>query len=254
MDPKSLNIIKETVLQISCPSEGLSKQVKYDMRTYDEWIDFFDANIGWVNIGVESIEANIYTRLNVGEVIPNIAPNVDIYKYNFSIKNILSFLGTNNKYNTKRIILNYYSLIKLIKLLNVKDEAFRNQVYLFLKTISAKDFWLNLLISDEKADLLTKKNIGTVLEITDDNMFGRMLNYFDKKLREEDSDIDSEAENMHISEPFIMLLNNHTLKKMFKVACMKGGQVDGKMDVYKYLSKCKNEDIDLNNLFLNLRL
>lgn len=251
MDPKNLNIIRETVLHITDPENGVPSHLEYDPQTYINWVDIFEETEGWIKAGIDDKEATIYNFLNIGEVIPNIAPNLDIFNSSCPVKRILVFLESNKR--EKKVILNYYSFVKLLKLMNTDDKEFRDQLYLFLKNINARTFWLNLCISDEKAEILEKHHIGQVTTMDGGNIF---IPKDSKESSESDSDDEmnsDDKERKEIPSSFMIIFNNNTLKKLFKIACEVNGKVDTKINVYKHLLKYKDDDT-LDSIFLKLQI
>ena len=244
-----IDIIKDVVRKISHPEEGLPVALKFDPVTLENWVDFFDDNIGWINVHLE--DTKLLNKINFGEIIPNTSPYLDIYDNKSPLHFITRFIKSEKNVN-KRLILNFLSIKKLIKALNITDRKIQFEVQEFFKKINPQTFWLNLKISDQKQiDLLKKHNIGTIVEASEESLLRDMIKNLSsskvtlKTMDTEEENVDDKTKKL----PYILVLNSKTLSKIFTLACKNADEYDEKLIVYEYLSKD-----DISDLFMKLSL
>lgn len=246
-----IDIIKDVVRKISHPEEGLPVALEFNPITLENWVDFFDDNIGWINIYLE--DTKLLNKINFGEIIPNTAPYSYIYDNKSPLHFIIKFIKSKKNVN-KRLILNFLSVKKLIKALNITDRRIQLEVQEFFKKINPQTFWLNLKISDQKQiDLLEKYNIGTIVEAREESLLKDMVKTLSSsKVTLQTMDTEDEKFDNKKFLPYILVLNSKTLSKIFSISCSDADEYDETLNVYEYLSIDKKDNI--SDLFMKLSL
>jgi len=165
---KRLLFIREITRQLCHPETGLPKDLSPPPVTLGDWYKCLKAVYGWVNVGIESNVAGMFHELQIGEVIPATSPNMDIYNYGFATSEIGRLLGTKSDNKMFRAIINYYSFSRIVEILmNSQSKEYRVKFNDSLKSIftdvKPDTFWLNILISPDKAEYLRLNEIGEVI-------------------------------------------------------------------------------------------
>lgn len=242
-----IDIIKDVVRKITDPKEGLLSSLDSNPETLEEWLDFFNDNIGWINIYLKPSEK--LNKIQFGEIIPNNSPYIEIYDRRSPLHFLTKFIIYKKEVH-KRLILNFSSFKKLIRMLNITDKKIQYDVQEFFKKTNPDTFWLNLKISDEKQIELFKKNdIGIVIEAREKALLTNMI----KNLSSNNISFKSiEEKNVSNASQYVLVLNSDILVKLFLKACEDSGKDEYELNVYEYLSSDKKDN--LADLFGKLSL
>ena len=265
MENYRINIvyIKEIIRQFCHPETGLCKNIENNPRTIVEWNTFLNGVYGWVNIGIDEKIANIFQEIKIGEVIPSNPANMNMNVEEFATFEIKRILDFNNPEKNYRLVMNYYSFLRLVQImLNSKEPEYCIKLNTSLKRtftdINPKTFWLNMLVTEEIANYLKSNEIGevivkegvdndtflknpenSILHTINDNEPLLQLTYDSKEPLEEDlyapiETIDNTMDDDYTEKPFRLVLNNSTLLKLINNVC--------------YVLNIKNENLDLFQL------
>ena len=252
---KNILFIQEITRQLSHPEDGLPKEFNPPPITLGDWKRCLNCLYGWVNIGIDKKMVSLFHSLNIGEIIPSNSPNMDIYKNEFSTNEIHSFLKTSHTEKPYRVIINYYSFFRMIKiLLHTKSKEYCIKLNKSLKdtfsTLQPNTFWLSILIPKQTADYLILNKIGEVIVDCGDLNKNSVLepnkeNYEPREWLMDDSDEDILDEN--IDEDITIVEKREETKEDFdnnidQFSKMKICNDDTNEEIYETL-----EDKDINN-------
>ena len=160
--------IREITRQLCHPTEGLPKDLDPPPSTLGEWKRCLNCLYGWVNVGIQKNVAGLLHSLKIGEVIPFGSPSMDIYNYGFATSEISRLLNTKSNNKTHRAIINYYSFLRMVKILmNSQSKEycikFSSSLKFIFTNLNPDDFWLNILVSKSTAEYLKLNEIGEIV-------------------------------------------------------------------------------------------
>jgi hypothetical protein len=229
---------------------------------------------GWVDIGIEDDTATMFNELQIGEVIPRLPPNMDIFKNTFSTRIIGKLLGITRPNRKYRVIMNFYSFSRLIKIiLNCRSNDFQTKFNKDLKEtftdIIPRRFWLNVLVTEDVANYLRANEIGEVI-VKDGG--GKFFDIKELTSSHEQICWDAEAEDdtkedtkmedctldmmqnlklEEVSTSFRLIFDNKTFLKLINYGCKLKGNTSNEVNVYELMSS-KNDDF--TNIFSKLQI
>lgn len=165
---KNIVYIKEVIRQFCHPETGLCKNIDNNPRTIIEWYTFLNGVYGWVNIGIDEKIANIFQEIKIGEVIPSNPADMNLNKEEFATSEIKRILGVDHPEKNYRLVMNYYSFLRLVQIMLISREAeyclkINESLKRTFTDIHPKTFWLNILISNKIAIYLKSNEIGEVI-------------------------------------------------------------------------------------------
>ena len=165
---ENLLFIREITRQLCDPKSGLPKDLIPQPCTLGEWKKCLNCVYGWVNIGIQENLAEIFHSLKIGEVIPSISPNMDIYNYGFVTSEIGKLLDVNAKNKNYRAIINYYSFERMVEVLRKSQDKeycdkINESIVSIFTDLHPNTFWLNILVTKPIADYLKLNKIGEVI-------------------------------------------------------------------------------------------
>ena len=198
--------VKEIVRQLCHPITGISKNLLPVPVTVNDWNKCLSLLYGWINIGINEITATAFHELRIGEVVPSISANMDIYSKCFATSEIARILEFKDKNKNYIAIINYYSFLKLINnlLQSQTDEykiKFNDSFKLIFKNINPKTFWINILVNEKIANCFKTIKIGEIIvkEGVDNN-----FHYIKKDTRIKDKNLpavwDPNSDENHTEE------------------------------------------------------
>lgn len=276
---QTANFIREITRQICHPKTGLPKDFKPPPVTIQDWKRCLSSLYGWVNLGIQLNMASLFHELEIGEVIPAINPNMDIYNNSFATNEIQRLLKTDSYIKDYRAVINYHSFVKINKILtNVQTEEYRKQYNKSLQDmfpdINPDNFWLNILVPLGTAKYLDANDIGET--IVKEGSSGEMIETDENNLvqweLEEKSDGDnfeeddfneenlSDFSNITITKqiekekeesPYRLVMNNSTLLKLISHACEISNVQDENSSLFEAMG---GQDEEFASLFGNLQI
>jgi hypothetical protein len=199
--------IREITRQLCHPTEGLPKDLDPPPSTLGEWKRCLNCLYGWVNVGIQKNVAGLFHSLKIGEVIPSGSPNMDIYNYGFATSEISRLLNTKSNNKTHRAIINYYSFLRMVKILmNSQSKEycikFSSSLKFIFTNLNPDDFWLNILVSKSTAEYLKLNEIGEIVVKEGSSGENNILEPSDKNpspaiwsMEESDEEADNDSED-----------------------------------------------------------
>ena len=199
--------IREITRQLCHPTEGLPKDLDPPPSTLDEWKRCLNCLYGWVNVGIQKNVAGLFHSLKIGEVIPSGSPSMDIYNYGFATSEISRLLNTKSNNKTHRAIINYYSFLRMVKILmNSQSKEycikFSSSLKFIFTNLNPDDFWLNILVSKSTAEYLKLNEIGEIVVKEGSSGENNILEPSDKNpspaiwsMEESDEEADNDSED-----------------------------------------------------------
>ena len=168
-----MEYIVELARRLVHPQDGLDQP---QLKTFNQWTNFIADRECWVNAGMDEKSAEVFSKLPFGEVITNTVSDYALFKYGTLAKIIQNKLYSPQGGETYRVVMNYTSFEKLIRLIHSEiqqKEVFEHEFLSWKKTIVPNVFWIHFLISSDKLHWLQRNQVGVIVTTNGESSFFR---------------------------------------------------------------------------------